>query len=1266
MKTSKTKRALAFWLAVAMLASSAPMAMAVDSPQAQTPVVYAQTQSGTIEKMFGETISDSELRNALSNVPADATVTYAVTSGNEVISYSGSTVTLLKVGTGTITATITPKAEETNPTDVDNAPGNVTPRETTTTQTITIHVKAASLSSATVTLSGHENLTYTGEEQKPSVTKVVVDSKELSSADDYTVSYADNTNAGTAKVIVTGKGNYTGTKETTFSIEKAEPEFKNNIQVTMQNKEGMSLDNDVLPKLSGVTATGKKGETISGTFSNLEVVSKQDWSARSTPDFAGKGIYTLSAKFTPSSSNYEAVSNVTITCDVTGQQDQTAAFNKTTATITFGDTADVIASKLPTLQNAQGKVEYTSSNPAVATVTAAGIVSIVKVGTTEITAAVEGNGDYASGTAQYTLTVAPKPLEANAVTLSPESYTYDGNAKTPTVEVKDGQATLVNGTDYTVAYSDNTNAGTAKVTVTLKGNYSGTVSKNFTINKGKYTGDGVSDNKLALTGEIKTGESKYLPIPDAIAKMATKTELNNVVDGNLIFNGKPTLAPGNGSALVKIESSATNGKTGTFDIVVSSANYEPITITYTVTAKTTGKKTMASSNIEFNDRTVNYDGAEHGLTDAKIKNGVTTGNSGSFTYVVTSAPATRATTATPPKFKEVGTYTIRAYYSDNDYEGYKDATLTIKSANILSFSVSKNNDKDNDNYSDYKYTTVEKNGYFKIEAKGKDDLTSFKVNGSGSKEYWIGFDITPKLGTSTFDAKNLYYRTSSSGSWKALTDGTYGDFYIDVGSTDMTVWLDTRNDKDNKEDIYLATNSSGANEVELIVDFDSYNGDDDDDDKSSSGTNTKKVDGDKVTTTKVNKSPSVKSKKATASFSSSAITDAIDDVKKGYKDDKADKKVIHLDVDTSKSCDETVVTIPTKSVDKIADADASLKIETAQGTFMIDEDALANLADDASGSDIDFCIEEIDDDEFRLYAKSSKKYLTDLGKGEAEIVLSYTLKKNEKAADVRVYRIGDAEDTYLAAPSDAVYGALDVMGAVVSGTVTEMKDAEYKSKKVTFTADDLGTFRITTDVLTTGTTTTPPTNPGTSSTFYDVPMSRWSAPYIYKLANAGIVSGTGGNMFQPTLYVSREEFVKMLAGVAGANVSAYTGSKFSDVPTSRWSAPYIAWAASLGVTNGDTASTFAPTKYITRQEMAAMIYRYVQISGKTLPTRNTAKNFTDSSLISSWATAAVSTMQQAGIIDGNALSTGGYAFEPLTSASREECAKMLAVLYDLI
>ena len=88
-----------------------------------------------------------------------------------------------------------------------------------------------------------------------------------------------------------------------------------------------------------------------------------------------------------------------------------------------------------------------------------------------------------------------------SVTLSTSTYAYDGKAKKPGVTVKLNGKTLKNGTDYTVSYSNNTKVGTATVKITGKGNYTGSVSKTYSIknNFKKATVSGISTK--AFTGK---------------------------------------------------------------------------------------------------------------------------------------------------------------------------------------------------------------------------------------------------------------------------------------------------------------------------------------------------------------------------------------------------------------------------------------------------------------------------------------------------------------------------------------------------------------------------------------------------------------------------------------------------------------------------------------------------------------------------------------------------------------------------------------------
>lgn len=615
----------------------------------------------------------------------------------------------------------------------------------------------------------------------------------------------------------------------------------------------------------------------------------------------------------------------------------------------------------------------------------------------------------------------------------------------------------------------------------------------------------------------------------------------------------------------------------------------------------------------------------------------------------------------------VGSYDITGTSNSKNYAvTIQKGTLTIKAEEGLRMSASKASD--DSNRSRYDLSVRRGTGYLDLNADADDYLSRQTVD--GSKDYWIGFDLDVYLDGVSKNIQDLYVSsTGKSTDWKKISDLNNSrryidDFYLDnLSGTSFTLWFDT-DDRDRTDSIYLATNSAGTeNLFELEVDFDSYSGSSSSSSGSSSS-DTSKVDGDRVSTTTVDKTPSVKNGSATVTFSSSALSDALDENKKEAKREDADKTYIELDVKTSKSVDDTTITVPRSSLDKIADEDTGLKLTTNQGTVTFDYRALAEIYDACDKTNIEFYLEEEDDDQYVLLIKDGSSDVIDLGRGSVEVTFDYKLKSGEKSSDVKVYRIGNGDKTWLATyGGSTVYGAADVYAAAPT-YVTDMK-ADYSStkKKVTFTTDALGTFLITTDTLKTGsgsTTTTP-----TYNAFVDVPSSRWSATYINKLASLGIINGTGGGYFEPTLYVTREEFVKMLAGVAGANVTGYTSSRFPDVPLSRWSAPYIAWAADRGITTGTDGGNFAPTMRITREEMATMIYRYVQSSGKTLPAKNAPVIFADANLISGWAQTPVSVMQQAGIIDGN-VTNGRYTFDPKVSASREECAKMLAVLYDLV
>lgn len=103
----------------------------------------------------------------------------------------------------------------------------------------------------------------------------------------------------------------------------------------------------------------------------------------------------------------------------------------------------------------------------------------IDAGTATVT--ITGMGDY-TGTISKNYKISAKSISEATVTLETTNYSYDGTAKQPLVTVEDGLTILVNGTHYIISYSNNVNVGTAAVTVTGKGNYTGTVTRTFAIN----------------------------------------------------------------------------------------------------------------------------------------------------------------------------------------------------------------------------------------------------------------------------------------------------------------------------------------------------------------------------------------------------------------------------------------------------------------------------------------------------------------------------------------------------------------------------------------------------------------------------------------------------------------------------------------------------------------------------------------------------------------------------------------------------------------
>ena len=238
------------------------------------------------------------------------------------------------------------------------------------------------------------------------------------------------------------------------------------------------------------------------------------------------------------------------------------------------------------------------------------------VGSYDITKASQKTENYAitvSGTKQLTITA--KPLTPAMAAEDIAAVTYTGLAQTPTVTVTDGDKTLVLDRDYTVTYRDNVNAGTAKVTILGKGNYSGSVEKSFIIEKAALTiaratfADKTYDGSKAatVTGVTFDGLQNGETLTLGTDFTATGTFRQEDVGENVAADVTVTLGSTDKANNYRL-AAATLENAG-------SANITPVQTTLSLTAKDavyTGSaydaetKLTASANVENPDITYTY------------------------------------------------------------------------------------------------------------------------------------------------------------------------------------------------------------------------------------------------------------------------------------------------------------------------------------------------------------------------------------------------------------------------------------------------------------------------------------------------------------------------------------------------------------------------------------------------------------------------------------------------------------------------------------
>lgn len=179
--------------------------------------------------------------------------------------------------------------------------------------------------------------------------------------------------------------------------------------------------------------------------------------------------------------------------------------------------------------------------------------------------------------------------------------------------------------------------------------------------------------------------------------------------------------------------------------------------------------------------------------------------------------------------------------------------------------------------------------------------------------------------------------------------------------------------------------------------------------------------------------------------------------------------------------------------------------------------------------------------------------------------------------------------------------------------------------------------------------------------FADV-EGHWAKRDVEYVAARGLLLGTGKQLFSPDVTLTRGMFVTVLGRLAGIDTTQYQAGRFSDVDATVYYAPYIMWAADSGVASGTSATTFAPDKPITRQEMAVIMANYAKMAGYSLPENGNEALFVDSADIAPWAVDAVEAMRMVGIFGGKS----GNRFDSMGLATRGEAAAVLRRFLELV
>ena len=182
-------------------------------------------------------------------------------------------------------------------------------------------------------------------------------------------------------------------------------------------------------------------------------------------------------------------------------------------------------------------------------------------------------------------------------------------------------------------------------------------------------------------------------------------------------------------------------------------------------------------------------------------------------------------------------------------------------------------------------------------------------------------------------------------------------------------------------------------------------------------------------------------------------------------------------------------------------------------------------------------------------------------------------------------------------------------------------------------------------------------------TFKDVGAKKWFYEAVTYVNENGLMNGTSADKFEPMASMTRAMFVTVLGRLTGVDAENFTPDNFSDTKNNTWYSPYISWAQENSIVGGYEDGTFKPMKDVTREEMSAIIIRYIEFLGLNMPKDASAPaKFTDAGKIAKWARDYVEVMRTYGIVTGDA----NYRFTPKETLTRAQAATIIMRLHKVV